>query len=148
MYKCPACGRSGVAGLSRCTCGADLTILENLQAVVDVWFNRGLAALAEGRPGNALEWLSACCVARPNDAAARLAQARVWAQLGNFSQAQVSLKQAEDLDPGLPGLADMAQALAEAGRQPLGKGPGRRRAAGRPEARGKRRRRSSARGKR
>jgi len=114
MYSCPACGRSDVAELSRCTCGADLAILQSLDAVADAWFNRALAALAKGEPGKALEWVSACYAARPNDAAARLTQAMVWAQLGHFLQARAALDQAANLDSSLPGLAGFARALQDA----------------------------------
>ena len=82
MYSCPACGAEDVAGRAACRCGADLSLLLRLDGIADAWFNRGLEALAEGAPGRALEWFAACCVARPTDAAARLALARVWPQLG------------------------------------------------------------------
>jgi tetratricopeptide (TPR) repeat protein len=45
-----------------------------------------------------MEWLSACCVVRPNDAEARLVQARVWAQLGRRAEALDSLDRAAAID--------------------------------------------------
>jgi Flp pilus assembly protein TadD len=114
MYKCPACGKDDVTGLSRCRCGADLTLLQTLDGVADVWFNYGLEALNRGAPGEALEWFSACCAARPTDAPARRAQAKVWAQLGHFREARDALKKAELLDPDDRDLKDAAAAVDEA----------------------------------
>ena len=114
MYSCPACGAEGVANRSACRCGADLSLLQSLDSITDAWFNRALEALAEGAPGQALEWLSACCVVRPTDAAARRAQARVWAQLGLLQEAQDALDRAAAIVPDAPELADIQQALEEA----------------------------------
>ncbi len=111
MYNCPACGEGEVTGRTRCRCGADLALLQQLDAVADGWFNRGLEALAAGRPGEALEWLSACCAARPTDAAARRAQAKVWAQLGHFAEARVALERAAALDPDAAELRAFREAL-------------------------------------
>ncbi len=97
MYKCPACGADEVMGLARCRCGADLTLLLTLDAVADAWFNRGLSALGRDAPGEALEWFSACCAAKPGDGQARLAHAKTWARLGCFAEAAQSLEKAKML---------------------------------------------------
>lgn len=119
MYSCPACGTEGKRDLFRCSCGADLALLEQLEGVADAWFNRALAALAEDRPGRALEWLAACCAARPTDAAAGRALARVWAQLGCWDQAADALDRAAALDPDAPETAELRQALATARAAPV-----------------------------
>jgi tetratricopeptide (TPR) repeat protein len=111
MYVCPACGKDGVVGLTACACGADLTLLSRLHGVADAWFNEGLAALRAGASGRALEWLSAACAARPADAEARRAQARVWAQLGRFEEAKDALARAAALDPASPDLSSLREAL-------------------------------------
>ena len=111
MYSCPACGTDDVVRRAVCTCGADLTLLRRLDEVADAWFNRALTAAAEGQTGRALEWLSACCVARPTDAAARRAQAKVWAQLGRWNEARDALERAAELEPDAPELAALRQAL-------------------------------------
>jgi hypothetical protein len=110
-YSCPACKRDGVGGQTRCTCGADLEVLCRLDELADHWFNAALAALAAGRPGLALEWLAACCKARPTDAPAHYALAKVWAQLGHVPEAEAALACARDLDPGAPELAALGDWL-------------------------------------
>lgn len=114
MVTCPACGAENATIPVRCRCGADLALLQRLDGIADAWFNRALEALAAGSPGRALEWLSACCVARPTDAAARRAQARVWAQLGCWQPARDALERAEALDPDAAEVAEIRQALDEA----------------------------------
>lgn len=114
MYSCPSCGADDVGGRAVCRCGADLGLLQALEAVSDVWFNQALAELEAGRPGRALEWLSACCAARPADAEARLAQAKLWAQLGRWAEAQEALDRAAEVEPELAELAAVRQAIAEA----------------------------------
>ena len=113
MYSCPACGSDEVAGQAACKCGAELTLLQHLDALADAWFNRALSALSENQPGQALEWLSACCAARPTDSQARRAQARVWAQLGRWGEARDALDRAEVLDPDSHDLQEIRQALQE-----------------------------------
>jgi tetratricopeptide (TPR) repeat protein len=113
MYSCPACGTEDVAARANCLCGADLTLLRRLDEIADAWFNRGLEAASAGAPGRALEWLSACCVARPTDAAARRAQAKVWAQLGCRAAAEDALARAAAIEPDAPELAVLRQALQE-----------------------------------
>jgi tetratricopeptide (TPR) repeat protein len=113
-YNCPACGADDVAHRAVCRCGADLSLLQRLDGIADAWFNRALAALAEGAPGRALEWLSASCTARPSDAAARRAQAKVWAQLGRWAEARDALQRAAALEPDAPELALLRQAFKEA----------------------------------
>jgi tetratricopeptide (TPR) repeat protein len=113
MFSCPACGAEGAPGRERCPCGADLSLLATLDALPGIWFNRGLAALERGAPGEALEWLSACCAARPNDAEARLAQAKVWARLGHLAEARAALERAEALDATALGLAPLHAFLEE-----------------------------------
>lgn len=114
MYNCPACGREVITGQSVCRCGADLSLLQRLDSVADAWFNRGLEALKNGAPGQALEWLSACCAARPTDAAARLAQAKVWAQLGHRQEALAALERVRAVEPDAPELAALQIALRDA----------------------------------
>ena len=138
MYHCPACGAEDITARSTCSCGADLSLLEKLDAVADAWFNRALEALSRGAPGQALEWVSASCAARPTDAAARRAQAKLWAQLGRPDEASDSLARAVAIDPEAPEAALLRQALDEAAGSANGKGPGGRR-------KGKRPRRGSAR---
>jgi len=99
MYSCPACGAENVAGRQECPCGADLSLLVRLDGLADAWYNRGLEALEAGRTGEALEWLSACCAARPTDLGARVAQAKVWAQLKRWEEARESAARAAELDP-------------------------------------------------
>ena len=118
MYSCPACGAEEVAGRSRCECGADLTLLQHLDAIADAWFNKALDALKEGAHGRALEWLSACCAARPTDAAARRAQAKVWAQIGRPNEARDSLERAAELEPDSPDIAQIRDALLPARPKP------------------------------
>ena len=110
MYSCPTCGADATPNVT-CHCGADLTLLQRLDAVPDAWYNRALEALAEHAPGRALEWLSACCAARPTDARARLAQAKVWAQLGCRAEARDALERAAAIDPTLSGIEQLRAAL-------------------------------------
>ncbi len=114
MYKCPACGAGDATGRTQCRCGADLTLLQALDAVADAWFNRGLQALDRDAPGEALEWFCACCAARPSDVAARLAQAKTWARLERYEQARDALEKARKTAPDAEGLDELAQALEEA----------------------------------
>jgi len=118
MYSCPACGAGDVSNRAACACGADLSLLQRLDSVADSWFNRALDALAEQQPGRALEWLSACCVARPTDAAAARAQAKVWAQLGRWEEAGAALERAAALDPDAPELEDIRHAIQHAVNRP------------------------------
>lgn len=117
MYDCPACGAEDVADQAACrNCGAGLSLLLQLGQVADLWFNRALAELRNDAPnrGRALEWLSACCAARPTDAAARLAQAKIWAQLDCWPEAQDALDRAAKIEPEAPELNLIRQALQEA----------------------------------
>jgi Flp pilus assembly protein TadD len=81
-----------------------LTLLLRIDAVADAWFNRGLEALAEGQPGRALEWMSACCAARGGDAAAHRALGKLWARLGHPAEAGSALDRAAELEPDSPDL--------------------------------------------
>lgn len=94
-----------------CGCGADLGLLACLDAVADSWFNASLAALEQGRRGEALEWMSACCRARPSEVAAWLALARLWAQGGSVADARRCLDEVAKLDPGHAELGVMRTAL-------------------------------------
>lgn len=118
MYSCPACGAEDTAQRATCRCGADLTLLQRLDAVADAWFNRALEMLAQDAPGRALEWLSASCAARPTDAAARRAQARVWAQIGRLNEAREALDRAAELDPFASELLTVREALDAASAPP------------------------------
>ena len=111
MYTCPACGADGVMTRSRCRCGADLSLLRYLDAVPDAWFNQALEAIAAGKPGRALEWLAACCAARPNDAAALRALAKLWGQLGHAPEALDALRRAATIEPDAPRLEEVRAAL-------------------------------------
>lgn len=122
MYSCPACGKEDVIGLAVCTCGADLGVLLKLERAIDAWFNSALEALKEGKVGRALEWLSACCVARPTDAVAVRALAKVWTQMGHWEEATDALERAAQIEPDAPDLSDIREALQEA-RRKARKGP-------------------------
>lgn len=114
MYSCPSCGVENVAGLAVCQCGTDLTLLLRLDAVADAWFNRGLEAAAAHQPAKALEWMAACCAARPSDAAAHRARGRLWAQLACWPEADDAFERAAELEPDSPDLLEARQALAAA----------------------------------
>ncbi len=111
MFTCPACGAEPPANRDTCGCGADLSLLRCLDAVPDAWFNRALDELAEGRPGRALEWLAACCAARPTDAAALRALAQVWGQLGRPAEAEDALRRAAACEPDHPELKAIEDAV-------------------------------------
>jgi tetratricopeptide (TPR) repeat protein len=111
LYSCPACGADQTPGSPRCRCGADLRLLQQLDSLADAWFNRALTALADGSPGRALEWLAAACAARPDDFPARLALARVWAQLGRPTEAADALERAAALDPDAPEVAALREII-------------------------------------
>jgi tetratricopeptide (TPR) repeat protein len=111
VYSCPACGADAVEGQAACRCGADLSLLLRLNGMADAWFNRALEALARGAPGRALEYLAACSAARPTDAAALRALAKVWAQLGRRAEARDALERAAEIDPGAPELEALRRAL-------------------------------------
>jgi len=113
MFRCPACGVEVQKGWIVCTCGASLGLLRQMEAVADAWYNRGLQELSAGRPGEALAWFSACCAARPTDAAARLAQAKVWGQFGHWSECARAAQRAREIDPTLPGLQELEQLIQE-----------------------------------
>ena len=112
MYTCPACGSEDVIGRATCRCGADLTLLLLLESTVNAWFNQGLKALSAGKPGQALEWFSACCAAQPTDAAARLAQAKAWCQLERWTEAQDSLARVRLINPVLSELAEVDEIVS------------------------------------
>jgi tetratricopeptide (TPR) repeat protein len=98
-----------------------LTLLERLDSVSDAWFNRALEFLQEGNLGRALELFAACCAARPSDASALRALAKVWGHLGRFDEAQDALQRAAAIDPDAPELGEIRRALLGLG------GPTRRR---------------------
>src|SRR5947209_1363764 len=114
MYRCPACGRDGIAKRMRCFCGADLSLLAQLDSLCDAWFNSALEALAAGKLARAIEWLSACCTARPSDASALSALAKTWAQLGRLDEAADALGRAAAVQPDGPSLVEIRMALDEA----------------------------------
>lgn len=114
MYTCPVCGATDVNRRARCKCGADLSVLQCLDAVPDAWFNQGLKALENGARGEALEWFAACCRARPSDAAARRALAKVWAQLGHLKEASRALEESATSDPDAAELAVIRKAISDA----------------------------------
>ena len=122
MYSCPACGDVDATGRLLCLCGADLSLLQRLDALGNLWFNQALDALDEGNLGSALEWLSACCVVRPRDAGALRAKAKIWARLGHFEEARNALNQAASSEPDTPELGVIRQAVDDASReQPSGR---------------------------
>ena len=88
MYSCPKCGLEAVPGRAACVCGEDLSALHRFNAVADVWFNQGLERARMGKPAEALEWLAACAIARPSDAACRRAMSKLWIQLGQVEEAE------------------------------------------------------------
>lgn len=113
MYTCPACGSVETSGKSTCRCGADLSLLQCIDVVADAWFNEGLDALARNETGKALEWMAACCTARPSDAAARRALGKIWAQLGHAHEARRCLDLSAENDPDHPDVAEVRAALDE-----------------------------------
>lgn len=115
MFTCPTCGAAASPEDLVCRCGTDLALLWTLERLPDVWFNRALEALPAGRAGEALEWFAACCAARPSDAAARRALAKVWAQLGHVGEAERALEQSARIDPDHADLVAIRQALVERG---------------------------------
>lgn len=121
MYSCPVCDNNDVVGQATCSCGTDLTLLRHLDAAIDAWFNRGLAALAACRKGEALEWFSACCIARPTDAEAHRLRGEVWIELDHTPEARAALERAETLDPGSLKLAPLREAIAIAETKSSGK---------------------------
>jgi tetratricopeptide (TPR) repeat protein len=130
-YSCPACGAEVAERRLICACGADLGLLARLDAVADAWFNEALASLAAGAPGRALEWLSACCAARPADAAARRVQAKLWARFGHWREAHDSLDRAAAVDPDAADLQAIREAVNE-----LERASSRAETSSRPEAAG------------
>ncbi len=112
MYSCPACGKEVDAGAARCPCGADLTLLRDLHALADSWFNRALAAAEGSELGQALELMGACCAVRPHDAEARYVLAQLYGQLGLADEAQAALARRRELDPAQPGLAELERSIA------------------------------------
>lgn len=107
---CPACG-ARIAGQTVCRCGADLSVLHQLAAIGNAWFNRALQAMKDNQPGRALEWISACCAAQPTDAEARRVQAKIWARLGKYAEAADALKRAMDLAPEAAGVKEMQEKI-------------------------------------
>jgi len=106
MLVCPSCGSQNERGRNQCRCGADLSLLNQVSQLVDAWFNQGLLAFENGELAEAMMWFSACCAANPTDAAAWLAQAKVWGQLGHFQEGQASLARARQIDPNLEGISE------------------------------------------
>ena len=119
MYSCPACNAPDIGGRSVCHCGADLSLLRSLEALPDVWFNEALRHLDAGRPGRALEYLAACCTARPTDAAALRVLAQAWLLLDRWREAGDALRRASELEPDAPGLPRLQAALTAVRRQGL-----------------------------
>jgi tetratricopeptide (TPR) repeat protein len=113
MFRCPACGIEVKPEWMVCNCGASLGLLRQLESVADAWYNRGLSELSAGRIGEALNWFSASCAARPTDAEARLAQAKVWGQLGHWPECARAVQRAREIDPTLPGLEELECLIAE-----------------------------------
>ncbi len=105
MIICPACSRQHTNVQDFCRCGADLRLLHQLNSLADAWFNKGLDLAAAGKPGEALMWFSACCTARPSDAAAWLALAQLWGQLGHWREGFLALDRAREIDPELDGIS-------------------------------------------
>lgn len=99
MYSCPECGSDNVAGLSACHCGNDLSALQQLNAVADAWFNQGIEIGNQGRYGEAIEWLAACSVARPQDVECHRALAKVWCRLEHPDEAIRCVNRAIALAP-------------------------------------------------
>ena len=114
MLSCPQCKNTKIQDLVRCRCGVDLSLLRGLDAQVDAWFNQALEASSRNEPGEALEWLSACCKARPTDAAAWRAMAKVWSQLRRWKDALRCLDRAGEIQSDLAGLDEVRQAIGRA----------------------------------
>ena len=109
---CPSCGAVATENLLCRQCNVDLSILYIINAVPDVWFNRAVESVQSGDWGKALEWVSACCVARPADASAHRMRAKIWGQLQHPIAARESLELARALEPDHPDLKVIATILA------------------------------------
>jgi tetratricopeptide (TPR) repeat protein len=114
MLSCPRCGNTEIDDRVWCRCGVDLSLLRGLDAQADAWFNQALEASSRNEPGEALEWLAACCKARPTDAAAWRAMAKVWSQLRRWKDALRCLNRAAGIQSDLAGLDEIRQALPRA----------------------------------
>jgi hypothetical protein len=109
MYSCPKCGSEAAAGKAACSCGEDLSALQCFDAVADAWFNQGLQRARMGKPAEALEWMAACAIARPSDAACRRAMSRLWIQLGHVEEAERCLASAAVFDSRSPEIEQRTQ---------------------------------------
>ncbi|MGB3975438.1 MAG: tetratricopeptide repeat protein [bacterium] len=115
MFQCPSCNSEVKENSFICpSCNADLSLLIKLGGLSDAWFNRALEELNNGKIGRALECLSACCVANPNDAIALRALAKVWAQLNCWQESLDALDRASSIDPETPELEEIRSAVRDA----------------------------------
>ena len=99
MFTCPECRREGLERRDFCWCGADVSLLSALEVALDAWYNAGMAAVQAKDYARALEWFSACAVARPADAAVLTILAKLWLRLGHPAPALRSLDSAAELEP-------------------------------------------------
>lgn len=113
MYNCPnpVCRQQDVDGLDRCRCGADLSLLQHLDAMADLWFNRALEEVENGDRSSALEMLSICCAFRPNDVEAHIVKAQLLGQRGHRRKALAALAEARRVEPENVFIADIEEAL-------------------------------------
>lgn len=111
-FNCPACSVAVLDTSTACDrCGADLSLLHQLDGLADAWFNSGVSAAAEGNDGLALERVSAYCVIQPGDAEARLVQAKLWARLGCLCEARHAVSKARELDPERTEIDEVERAI-------------------------------------
>jgi len=99
MFTCPSCNREINSQTNDCFCGADLTILQTLGSVADAWFNKAIESLHENQTGRALEWIAACCSARPDDINALFVLAKIWIKLNCIHEARNVFERIKRLEP-------------------------------------------------
>ena len=114
VYSCPACKNQEASGIPRCKkCGADLTLLQQLDSLPDVWFNNALELAAQGKRLEAIEAISTCCALRPTDVEAHVVKAQLLGQIGHRKKARAVLAIAHRLGPVSTQLTELEEALAK-----------------------------------
>lgn len=112
MLHCPSCSSTIPDRRASCVCGADLLALQEIETLVDAWFNRAVEALEAGDEGRALEWLAACSIARPSDVEALAALALLWIRLGRPDDARRALERARSVEPDAAAIGEVEAALS------------------------------------
>ena len=111
MYNCPSCGKENSEHKNVCDCGVDLTLLQCIESLTASWFNRALDAAKSGQYGQAVELLSACCIANPSDAEAFRLRTKAWLGLSRPLEAKRSCEKVRELDPDCPELAQLTKTI-------------------------------------